>query len=85
MVKKLFRVVSLSLALVISPCGNFISPDTVAITEAKTYVYYVSTSYAYHSSKNCWTLKRSKKTIKKATLKKARNKLELKPCGVCYK
>ncbi|MCI9078323.1 MAG: hypothetical protein HFH68_05265 [Lachnospiraceae bacterium] len=85
MFKKLFVVSTLCLALVISPYGKIINPDAVAVTEAKTYVYYVpGSSYAYHASKNCWTLKRSKH-IKKTTLKKARNKLELDPCGVCYK
>lgn len=84
MVKKLFRVVSLSLALVISPCGNFINPDTVAVTEAKTYVYYVpGSSYAYHCTKSCRTLSRSK-NIKKTTVKKAKRSLGLRACKVCY-
>ncbi len=85
MIKKLFVVSSLCLALVISPYGKAINPDAVAVTEAKTYVYYVpGSSYAYHAGRGCWTLKRSKH-IKKTTLKKAKNKLKLKPCGVCYK
>lgn len=85
MFKKLFVVSSLCMALAISPYGKTINPDAVAVTEAKTYVYYVpESSYAYHASKSCWTLKRSK-NIKRTTLKKAKNKLDLKPCGVCYK
>lgn len=85
MVKKLFTVPLLCLSLMLSPCGKIINPDIVAVSEAKTYVYYVpGSSYAYHASKNCWTLKRSK-NIKKTTLKKAKKKLDLEPCGVCYK
>ncbi len=84
MVKKLLAVSSLCLALLISPCGETISPDSVAVTEAKTYVYYVpASSYAYHSSKKCRTLRRSK-NIAKTTVKKARRKLGLRPCKVCY-
>ena len=59
MIKKLFIVSSLCLALVISPYGKAINPDAVAVTEAKTYVYYVpGSSYAYHAGRGCWTLKR---------------------------
>ncbi len=85
MFKKLFIVSFACLPLVISPCGEMINPDTAIMAEAKTYVYYVpGSSYAYHSDKDCRSLKHSKK-IKKTTLKKAKNKLGLKPCGICYR
>lgn len=84
MIKKLIAVSSLCLALIISPYGTTINPDATAVTEAKTYVYYVpASSYAYHSSRSCRTLSRSK-NIAKTTVKKARNKLGLSPCKVCY-
>lgn len=84
MFKKLFTISAISLSMLLSPCDKIIDLNVSTVSEAKTYVYYVSTSYAYHSNRNCWTLKRSKKAIKKVTLKKAKNK-KLKPCGVCYK
>lgn len=84
MIKKLFAVTSLSLALIISPCGNFINSDTTAVTEAKTYVYYVpGSSYAYHCTKSCRTLSRSR-NIKRTTVKKAKGSLGLRACKVCY-
>lgn len=83
--RKLFVLSSICLFLVISPLGEILNPNIIVTAEAKTYVYYVpNSSYAYHSNKNCWTLKRSK-IIKKTTLKKAKKNLDLKPCGVCYK
>lgn len=83
MIKKLFVVSSLCLALVISPYGKVINPDAVAVTEAKTYVYYVpGSSYAYHTNRSCRTLKRSKH-VKKTALRKAKNKLGLSACKVC--
>lgn len=84
MLKKSFCISALCFFLALSPCGEIISSNIVSTAEAKTYVYYVpNSSYAYHAHKKCWTLSRSK-TIKKITLKKAK-KLDLKPCGVCYK
>ncbi len=84
MIKKLFTVTSLSLALVISPYGTSINPDAAAVTEAKTYVYYVpGSSYAYHCTKSCRTLSRSK-NIQKTTVKKAKGSLDLRACKVCY-
>lgn len=50
----------------------------------KTYVYYVpGSSYAYHCTKKCRTLARSK-YIAKATLKKAKA-MNLRACKVCYR
>lgn len=85
MIKKLLTISMLCLSLLVAPCGEIVNPDIVATAEAKTYVYYVpNSSYAYHAGKNCRSLKHSK-TIKKTTLKKAENKLNLKPCGICYR
>ena len=85
MIKKLLIISLSALSLLIAPCTKIINPSIAITAEAKTYVYYVpNSSYAYHAGKNCWTLSRSK-TIKKVTLKKAKNKLSLKPCKVCYK
>lgn len=84
MIKKLFIISITSLSLLVSPYGKIINPNSTAIAEAKTYVYYVPNSgYAYHAGKSCRTLSRSK-TIKKTTVKKAK-KLGLKPCGICYR
>lgn len=48
-----------------------------------TYVYYVpNSSYAYHCTKSCRTLSRSK-NIAKTTLKEAKN-MGLKACKVCH-
>lgn len=83
MFKKSFAISVLCFFVAFSPCGEIISSNITSTVEAKTYVYYVpNSSYAYHASKGCRTLSRSK-TIKKATVKKAK-KLGLKPCGVCY-
>jgi len=85
MCKKLFFVSAFCLSLSISPASKMINPNIITTAEAKTYVYYVpNSSYAYHNSKSCWTLSRSK-NIKKTTIKKAKKKLGLEPCGVCYK
>jgi hypothetical protein len=59
--------------------GNTGPTYTVA---AAAKVYYAKNSKKYHCSKNCRTLKRSKK-IYKTTVKKAKKK-GLKKCKVCY-
>lgn len=83
MLKKSFFISGLCFFLAFSPCGDIINSNTATVEAKKTYVYYVpNSSYAYHSSKGCRTLSRSK-NIKKTTVKKAK-KLGLKSCGVCY-
>ena len=50
--------------------------------EAARKVYYAKYSKKYHSTKQCWTLSRSKK-IYATTIKKAKRK-GLKKCKVCW-
>lgn len=75
--------ITLCFAMVLSPVANTIN-DTSAASEAKTKkVYYVpGSSYAYHSTKRCRTLARSKH-IKAISLKSAKAK-GLRACKVCH-
>lgn len=58
------------------------TPYTGISTQASSKVYYVpGSSYAYHSSRNCRTLSRSK-NVKKISKKKAKA-LNLRKCKVC--
>ncbi len=80
MKKKLTSIIiccSMSMALVLSPAG-----DTVAQAKAAKVYYVPGSSYAYHSSKRCRALSRSK-NIKKRSVKKAK-RAGLKPCKICY-
>lgn len=65
----------LSVAIIVTPIADFLPGGYPAVAEAKArQVYYVpGSSYAYHSSKNCRALSRSK-VIKKISLKKAKAK-----------
>lgn len=70
----------LSIAVVVTPTAELLPGTHPARAEAKArMVYYVpGSSYAYHSSKNCRALSRSK-GIKKISMKKAKAK-GLKAC-----
>lgn len=72
----------LSVAMIVTPIADFLPGRYPAVAEAKSrQVYYVpGSSYAYHSSKNCRALSRSK-GIKKISLKKAKAK-GLKACKI---
>ena len=59
------------------------SSDSTNSTTSTTYVYYVpGSSYAYHCTKECRTLSRSK-YIDKTTLEKAKE-MGLSACKVCH-
>lgn len=63
----LFVVVGLSVGITLSPVDSF----DKTVSQAGSKVYYVpGSSYAYHISRNCRTLKRSR-TVKKVTVKKS--------------
>lgn len=77
-VKKKAIALIFSLSVIISPMPS-VSGNSIA--EAARKVYYVpGSSYAYHSSKNCSSLRRSK-NIKAITIKKAKA-LGLKKCKI---
>ena len=83
MKKKLYSI-TLSLCLVssiaLAPLNT--TSTTTAQAKAKSVYYVPGSSYAYHSTRNSRTLKRSK-TIKKISLKKAKA-LKLRACKVCH-
>ena len=84
--KKKICSIALSLCLVSSiALAPLNTTSTTVQAKAKKVkaksVYYVPGS-AYHSTRNCRTLRRSK-TIKKITLKKAKA-LKLRACKVCH-
>ncbi len=77
MKKKVIALI-ISLSVIISPMPS-VSGSSMA--EAAQKVYYVpGSSYAYHSSKDCRSLRRSK-NIKAITIKKAKA-LGLKKCKI---
>lgn len=77
MKKKMIALI-ISFAVVISPLPTV---SDSSVVEAAQKVYYVpGSSYAYHRTKNCWSLRRSK-NIKAITIKKAK-RLGLKKCKI---
>ena len=77
MKKKICSIALSSIAL--APLN---ATSTTVQAKAKSVYYVPGSSYAYHSSKTCRTLHRSKH-IKKITLKKAKS-LRLRACKVCH-
>lgn len=77
-------VMILSFSLTISPFSDNLTENPVTASAKAHKVYYVpGSSYAYHCTKHCYTLARSR-VIKGITVKKARKK-GLRPCKVCYR
>ena len=81
MKKKLYPL-ALSFFLVSSVVLTPINTISTATVQAKATVYYVPKGYAYHSTRSCRTLRRSK-NIKKTSLKNAKA-MKLKACKVCH-
>lgn len=86
--KKKICSIALSLCLVSSIALAPLNATSTTVqakakkVKAKSVYYVPGSSYAYHSTRNCRTLRRSK-TIKKITLKKAKA-LKLRACKVCH-
>ena len=61
----------------------FIAPQ--AVNETYVYLCMGGSSECYHKTNDCRGLKSCSKTIKKVTLKEAKEKYHRRPCGYCYK
>lgn len=82
MKKKIYSI-ALSLCLVSSIALAPLDTTSTTVQAKAKHVYYVpGSSYAYHSTRSCRTLSRSK-YVKKITLKKAKS-LGLRACKVCH-
>lgn len=66
-----------------APRASTVHPVIVP-KEAYVYICISSSSYAYHSNRDCRGLNRCTHEIRKVTLEDAKDKYSKKPCKICY-